>query len=50
MALQAISIIACLALIIYCSDEPYLTYFSHANAVWMVLLISEMARKSRVMR
>ena len=50
VVLQAISVIACVALLIYCSDEPYLTYYSRANAVWMVLLISEMARKSKVVR
>jgi hypothetical protein len=50
VALQAISVIACVALLIYSSDEPYLTYYSHANAVWMLLLISEMARKSKVVR
>ena len=46
--LQAISIIATLAIVIYSSDEPYLSYYDHANVVWMLLLISEVARKSRV--
>src|SRR5205823_4370923 len=46
VALQAISIIACMALVIYCSGEPYLLYYSHASVVWMLLLISEVARKS----
>src|SRR5262249_28559727 len=48
VVLQAISIIACAALLIYSSTEPYLAFFSHTNTVWMLLLISEMARKSKV--
>ena len=48
VVLQAISVIACVALAIYCSSEPYLAYYSHTNVVWMLLLISEMARKSKV--
>lgn len=46
--LQAVSIIAALAILIYCSDEPYLSYYNHANIVWLLLLISEIARKSKV--
>lgn len=48
LVIQAISVIATLAIVIYCSDEPYLRYYSHANVVWMLLLISEVARKSKV--
>jgi hypothetical protein len=48
VVLQAISIIACVALVIYCSDQPYLSYYSHTLLVWMLLLISEVARKSKV--
>ena len=48
VVLQAIAIIACVALLIYCSDEPYLSYYSHTLVVWMLLLISEVARKSNV--
>ena len=48
LVIQAISVIATLAIVIYCSDEPYLRYYSHANVVWMILLISEVARKSKV--
>jgi hypothetical protein len=48
VVLQSISIIATLALIIYCSDEPYLSYYNHAHVVWMLLLFSEVARKSKI--
>jgi hypothetical protein len=48
VVLQSISIIAVVALIIYCSDQPWLSYYNHATAVWLLLLISEVARKSRV--
>ena len=48
VVLQAISIIGVIALIVYCSDQPYLSYYSHAHSVWMLLLISEVARKSKV--
>jgi hypothetical protein len=48
VVLQAISAIACVTLLIYCSDEPYLGYYNHTNAVWMLLLITEVARKSKV--
>ena len=48
VVLQAISIIGLIALIIYCSDQPCLSYYNHAHSVWMLLLISEVARKSRV--
>lgn len=48
VVLQAISIIGLVALLIYCSDQPWLSYYDHANAVWMLLLISEVARKSRI--
>jgi hypothetical protein len=47
VVLQAISIIATVALLIYCSDEPWLSYYNHAHAVWMLLLISEVARRSK---
>lgn len=48
VVLQAISIIGLIALVVYCSDQPYLSYYNHAHSVWMLLLISEVARKSRV--
>ena len=48
VVLQSISIIGLVALIIYCSDQPWLSYYDHANAVWMLLLISEVARKSKI--
>ena len=48
VVLQAASVIGAVALIIYCSDQPWLSYYDHATAVWLLLLISEVARKSRV--
>ena len=48
VVLHSISVIGAVALIVYCSDEPWLSYYDHANVVWMLLLISEIARKSRV--
>jgi vacuolar-type H+-ATPase subunit I/STV1 len=48
VVLQAISIIGVVALIVYCSDQPYLSYYNHAHSVWMLLLISEVARKSKI--
>jgi hypothetical protein len=48
VVLQSISIVATVALIIYSSDEPYLSYYNHAHLVWMVLLISEIAKKATV--
>jgi len=48
VVLQAISIIGVVALIVYCSDQPFLSYYNHAHSVWMLLLISEVARKSRI--
>ena len=50
VTLQAISIIAVVALLIYCSDQPYLSYYNHTNVVWMLLLISEVARKSKIIQ
>jgi hypothetical protein len=48
VVIQSIAIIAAVALLIYCSDQPYLRYYSHTHVVWMLLLISEVARKSKV--
>jgi O-antigen ligase len=48
VVLQAIAIIAVVALLIYCSDEPYLAYYNHSNVVWLLLLISEVAMKSTI--
>ena len=48
VVLQSISIIGLVALLIYCSDQPWLSYYDHANVVWMLLLISEVARKSKI--
>lgn len=48
VVLQSISIIAVVALLIFCSDEPYLSYYNHAHSIWMLLLISEIVRKSKV--
>jgi len=47
IVLQSISIIAVVALVIYCSVVPFLIYYNHAHVVWMLLLISEVARKVR---
>ena len=47
-ALQAISIIACWRSSFIAAIEPYLRYYSHTHVVWMLLLISEVARKSTV--
>ena len=46
VVLQSISIIGILILIIYVSDEPVLSYYNHTQAIWLLLLISEVARKS----
>ena len=46
VVLQAISIIGVVALMVYASDQPYLSYYNHAHSVWMLLLISEVARRS----
>ena len=48
VVLQAISIIGLIALVVYCSDQPFLSYYNHAHQVWMLLLISEVARKSKI--
>jgi len=48
VVLRALSIVALVALFIYSSAEPYLSYYSHANAVWLLLLISEMLRKTSI--
>lgn len=48
VVLQAISIVSVLSIIIYCSDEPYLSYYNHANVAWLLLLISQVARKSTI--
>lgn len=48
VALQALSIIAVVALLVFISDEPYLGYYNHAHSIWMLLLISEVVRKSKV--
>ena len=48
VVLQSISIIGLVALLVYCSAEPYLSYYNHTHTVWMLLLISEVARRSRV--
>jgi hypothetical protein len=44
--LQSVAAIATVALVIYCSDQPYLSYYNHTHTVWMLLFISEVARKS----
>lgn len=46
VVLRALSIIALVALFIYSSDKSYLSGYSHANVVWLLLLISEMLRKT----
>ena len=46
VVLQAISIIGILILIIYISDQPLLSYYNHTQAIWLLLLISEIAMKS----
>jgi hypothetical protein len=48
VVLHSIAIIGLVALIIYCSDQPYLSYYNHAQSVWMLLLISEVARRSKI--
>ena len=48
VVLHSISIIAVVALIVYCSVEPFLSYYNHAHVVWMLLLISEVARKTQI--
>ena len=48
VVLQAISIIGLIGLVVFCSDQPWLSYYNHAHSVWMLLLISEVARKSKV--
>ena len=49
VVLQGISIVGLVALIVYISDQPWLSYYNHANLVWMLLLFSEVARKSKVL-
>jgi O-antigen ligase len=44
--LTALSVVALVALIIYCSFNPFLSYFETAHPIWMLLFISEIARKS----
>ena len=48
VVLQAISIVAALTIIIYCSDEPWLSYYDHSNVAWMLLLIATVARKATI--
>jgi hypothetical protein len=46
VVLHSIAIIAVVALVIYCSGDPFLSYYDYAHAVWLLLLISEVARKA----
>jgi drug/metabolite transporter (DMT)-like permease len=46
--LQSIALVALVALLVYCSDQPWLSYYDHANSVWMLLLISEIVKKAKV--
>ena len=48
IVLQSISIIACVAFLVFCSDQPYASYYSHTHLIWMLLLISEVARRNKV--
>jgi hypothetical protein len=47
VVIRALAIIALVAVFIYSSDEAYLSCYSHANVVWLLLLVSEMLRKAK---
>jgi hypothetical protein len=44
--LTALSLIAVIALVIYSSFNPFLSYFQTVHPIWMLLFISEVGRKS----
>ena len=46
IVLHSIAIIGIVALLVYSSDLPYMSYYNHDHSVWMLLLISEVARKA----
>jgi hypothetical protein len=47
VVLHSLAVVAVVALVIYISGDPFLSYFNHAHVVWMLLLISEIVRKDR---
>lgn len=50
IVLHSIAIVGIIALIVYSSDQPYMSYYSHAHSAWMLLLMSEVARKAKLPR
>jgi hypothetical protein len=47
-ALGAISIVSIVCLLIHCSANPYLNYYEYALPFWIILFVSEIARKAHI--